>query len=72
MKAISLLSMTLNVMSISRKFTTTKECPYCGRDQSAAERKPRSLLTKTLLFFVPNRTYRCLGCRKTFIKIGNS
>ncbi|MGM9508154.1 hypothetical protein ACS5NO_10515 [Larkinella sp. GY13] len=70
MKTLSFLSMTLNVMSISRRFTTTKECPHCGRDQSAAERIPRSLLVKSLLFYVPTRTYRCLGCRKKFVKIG--
>lgn len=70
MKTLSLLSGALNVMSVSRRFTTTKTCPYCGRDQSAAERIPRSWVTRSLLFFVPNRAYRCLGCRKKFIKIG--
>ncbi len=57
-------------MFLSRRFTTEKTCPHCGRNEAAAERIPRSLLTRTLLFFVPHRSYRCQGCRKKFIKIG--
>ncbi len=66
---MKILAVIFNILTLSRRFTTKKSCPYCG-EQFSVDRIPRNSLIKNALFFVPNRLYRCNACRKAYIKIG--
>ncbi|WP_128544045.1 hypothetical protein [Larkinella soli] len=46
-----------------------RSCPTCHHD-THLERVKRPGYLKTLLFWLPNKAYRCYACNRNFLHIG--
>ncbi|WP_425276971.1 transposase [Spirosoma oryzicola] len=50
-----------------QRFTNQPGCPHCGSKRDSY-RVSRPNLLKSVLFFVPLKSYRCLRCRKKHLR----
>jgi DNA-directed RNA polymerase subunit RPC12/RpoP len=58
------------IISFSKKFTKTIECPYCKAND--VERTQRGLFMKVIFFFKPLKKFKCLKCWKYFYVLSDN